>query len=97
MAKVSDEADNLVLRHLEKLRADMGTGFEKVATKGDLGTLRSEVSDLRRDVSEGFAAVTKALTALARRLDDVDTGIRLADRLTAIEKRLSDLERSRGS
>jgi hypothetical protein len=69
LAKVSDEADNLVLRHLEKLRADMGTGFEKLATKGDLVTLRSEVSDLHRDVADGFAAVTKALTAAAGRSD----------------------------
>jgi len=85
---VSDEADNLVIRHLQELRADMKIGFDQA---------RADTSDLRHDVSEGFTGVTAALTAIARRLDDVDTGIRLADRLTAIEKRLGDLEGRRGS
>lgn len=85
---MSDEADNLVIRHLQELRADMKIGFDQA---------RADTSDLRHDVSEGFTGVTAALTAIARRLDDVDTGIRLADRLTAIEKRLGDLEGRRGS
>lgn len=93
LVSVSDEADNLVLRLLREMRADM-------ATKDDLGALRAEmkadISDLRQDVSEGFSRTTAALTTLARRLDDVDHGIRLADRLTAIEKRLADLEVRRG-
>jgi hypothetical protein len=46
---------------------------------------------------EGFTRVTSALTAVARRLDDVDNGIRPADRLSAIEQRLSDLEGRRES
>lgn len=83
---VSEEADNLILKLLREMRADM-------ATKSDLGEVRREVSDvrhdvgdLRHDVSEGFTAITKALS-----------DVRLGDRLTSIEKRLTDLERRRGS
>jgi hypothetical protein len=70
---VSDEADNMVLRLLREMRAEMAT--------------KSDLSDLRHDVSEGFTRTTTALTTLTRRLDP----------LTAIEKRLTDLEGRRGS
>ena len=62
VTSVSDEADNVVVRLLREMRADM-------ATKGDLGGLKSDLSDLRHDVSEGFASTTTALTAIARQLD----------------------------
>jgi hypothetical protein len=74
LTMVSDETDNLVIRHLQELRADMNAGFDQA---------RADTSDLRHDVSEGFTGVTAALTAISHRLDDVDTGIRLADRLTS--------------
>jgi hypothetical protein len=85
---VSDEAENLIIRHLRELRSDMKTGFDQA---------RADTSDLRHDVGEGFTRMTSALTAIARRLDDVDNGIRLADRLSAIEQRLTDLEGRRES
>jgi len=99
LTMVSDEPDNLVIRHLQQLRADMKIGFDQARADTNAGfdRARADTSDLRHDVSEGFTGVTAALTAISRRLDDVDTGIRLADRLTAIEKRLGDLEGRRGS
>jgi hypothetical protein len=86
--RVSEEAENLVLRHLRELRSDIKTGFDQA---------RADTSDLRHDVGEGFTRMTSALTVIARRLDDLDNGIPLADRLSAIEQRLSDLEGRRES
>jgi hypothetical protein len=88
LLRVSDEAENLVLRHLQELRSDMMSGFDQA---------RADTSDLRHDVGEGFTRMTSALTVIARRLDDVDNGIRLADRLSSIEKRPTDLEGRRES
>ena len=75
---MSDEADNMVIRLLREMRGEMAT--------------RSDLSDLRHDVSEGFTSTTAALTAIARRLDAEDA----ANRLAALEKKVAELGRRPG-
>jgi polyhydroxyalkanoate synthesis regulator phasin len=82
---VGDEADNVVLRLLREMRAEM-------ATKRELAEIKGDLSDLRHDVSEGFARTTAALTTIARRMDADDA----ANRLSALEKRVAELERRVG-
>jgi hypothetical protein len=81
---VGDEAENLVIRLLQEMRADMATKSELAGLRKEVAegfrAARADTSDLRRDVSEGFSRTAAALTTLARRLDEVDQGVRLADR-----------------
>ena len=69
---MSDEAENLTLRVLRKIQTDVADVRANMATRSDLDAARADSSDLRRDVSEGFATTTGALTALAGRMGKVE-------------------------
>jgi hypothetical protein len=60
---MSTEPDNLVLRMLRDLRAEMGEMRAEMATKSDLAELRSElrseIGSLRADVASDVAVLRK--------------------------------------
>jgi hypothetical protein len=99
---MNDESDNLVIRHLRELRAETKTGFDGLRSEG--GDLRSEVGERLVQVEAAVADVrgvvlktgSDVLTVI-HRLDEVDTNIRLADRLAAIEQRRAALEKPAAS
>jgi hypothetical protein len=110
---MSDENENLVLRLLREMRADMAEMRAEMATKGDLAAVRDEAradtSDLRRDMTEGFTAIAGALAALSQQNADTRTelGRQIADLHGEIrserdagrglEARVAALEGRRGS
>jgi hypothetical protein len=98
---VSDEADNLVIRHLQGLRADMAEGFRglrkelldrldrvedrQVKTEVHLADLRGLVLDTRAEIG--------------RQVEDLRAevrGSRVAERLAAVEGKIADIERRLG-
>lgn len=78
---MSDEADSLVIRLLQDLRADMKAGIDAA---------RADTSDLRGDVSEGFTRTTDALTALSRRI--ADTRAQTAEDVLSLDNRLATIK-----
>ncbi|HMC94519.1 MAG TPA: hypothetical protein VKO16_07095 [Polyangia bacterium] len=92
---MSDEPDNLVLRHLRELRADMTQRFDGAEVKADVRFVKIEarLSDLTGVMHDTRADVH----GLAGRLDKIETSLGLADRLAAVEEKLAALERRFGS
>ena len=92
---MSDEADNLVLRHLRELRERIDSRFDDqdihvVKVDGQLADLRGLVLDTRAQM-----ATRADLHGITRRLDDIETHLRLADRVA--EPSSSKLQRRLGS
>jgi chromosome segregation ATPase len=78
---VSDETDSLILRLLQEMRS---------ATKAGLDAARADTGDLRRDVSEGFASMTGALTALGRQV--ADTRAQTAQDILSLDNHLANMK-----
>ncbi|HXJ18989.1 MAG TPA: hypothetical protein VMT03_02060 [Polyangia bacterium] len=82
---MSDEADNLVLRHLREMRSDMTKRFDEadvrlVKIEGRLSDLTGVMHDTRTDV-----------LGLAERLEHIETGLRVAERLAALEAQTGEI------
>jgi hypothetical protein len=76
---VSDESDNLVIRHLQEVRTDMKTGFGRVDARFDEVDERFvKVEASLADVRGVVGKTSSDVVAIARRLDEVDNDIRLA-------------------
>jgi hypothetical protein len=91
---MSDEPDNLVLRHLRELRAKTQR-FDGAEVKADVRFVKIEarLSDLTGVMHDTRADVH----GLAGRLDKIETSLGLADRLAAVEEKLAAPERRFGS
>jgi hypothetical protein len=88
---MSDEADNLVIRHLRELRTELLDRLNRV----DERQIKTELhlADLR-------GLVLDARAELGRQVDDLRAevrGSRVADRLAAVEGKVAELERRVGS
>jgi hypothetical protein len=86
-----DESDNVVLRHLRDLRTGMKAGFDDLRSELDVGLVKvgARLSDV-----EGLARTTLTeIVALSRRVEHIETGLRVAERLAAVEEKLAQLER----
>ena len=88
---MGDEADNLVLRNLREMRTHMDKRFDEVDVQ--LVKVEARLSDV-----EGVTRHTLTeVVALARRVEHLETGLRVAERLDALEKKFVDLEQRLGS
>jgi DNA-binding XRE family transcriptional regulator len=91
---MSDEADNLVLRHLKEYRAETKAGLDDLRT--DLGLLRAETKAAVADVAGVARKTLSEVVALAGRVAQVETDLRLADRLATLEAEVAELRRRVG-
>lgn len=88
---MADEPENLVLRHLQEMRAEMRDGFEKSAAEvaSVHADLKGDVASLRLDLSRVDASVAKMhAEVLATKSLVLDVVVKL----TALERRVSALE-----
>lgn len=91
---MSDEADNLVLRHLREFRSHVDVRFDKVDARLDETDVRLVKVEARLSDVEGVARTTLTeVVALARRVEHIETGLRVAERLAALEEKFAELER----
>jgi DNA-binding XRE family transcriptional regulator len=88
---MSDEAENVVLRHLREMRAETKAGLEDV--RSDIGLLRTETKAAVADVAGVTRKTLSEIGALAGRMDHIETELRLADRLAALEAQVAELRR----
>jgi chromosome segregation ATPase len=98
MIAVADEPENLTLKLLREMRAEMREGFEK--SFGELAELRQGFVELRGSVYELQIALTATRVDVAAIKTDVET-IRETQqnqgaRLNAIDGRLALIERHTG-
>lgn len=91
---MSDEADNLVLRHLQEFRAETKAGLDDV--RSDVGQLRTETKAAIADVAGVARKTLSEVVALAGRVDHIEIELRLADRLAALEAQVIELQRRMG-
>ncbi|MDQ6437016.1 hypothetical protein RB623_23440 [Mesorhizobium sp. LHD-90] len=79
---MSDEPDNLILRMLRDLRAEIGDMRSEMATKRDLvglgAELRSEMHSLRADVASDIATLQAEDKTTRKELGDQIVGLRRA-------------------
>ena len=68
---MADEPENLTLALLREMRGEM-------ATKTDIGAVRSEIADLRSDMKSGFAEVASDLATLEKQTSEKIAGLRRA-------------------
>lgn len=88
---MSDEADNLVLRHLRELRTHIDSRFDGSDVR--LVKVEARLADV-----DGLARKTLTeVVGVARRLEHVENALRVAERLAAVEEKLAELERRLGS
>jgi hypothetical protein len=92
---MSDDPDNLVLRRLSEYRAEIKTGLDDV--RSDIGLLRTETKAAVADVAGVTRKTLSEVVALAGRVDHIETELRLADRLAALEAQVAELQRRAGS
>lgn len=97
---MSDEADNLTLRVLQKIQADIAN----TATKSGLEELRTDMGQLRAETKAGLSDVAgvsrktlSEVVALSERVEHVETGLRVAERLAALERQMAEIQRRLGS
>ena len=85
---MTDEPENLTLKLLREMRAEMREGFEKAF--GDLTELRGSVSELRGSVSElqiALAATRTDIGVIKADVEDIKETARLIEgRLVRLEK-----------
>ncbi len=72
------EPESMILPLLRDLRGDISEMGEKMATKGDVADIRSEMQSLRADVASDLAGLDKRLTDQEKRLSDQIAGLRRA-------------------
>ncbi len=91
---MSDEADNLVLRYLREFRAESKAGLDDV--RSEIGLLRTETKAAVADVAGVAPKTLSEVVALAGRSDHLESDLRLADRLAALEVEVAELRRRVG-
>jgi hypothetical protein len=95
---VSDEPDNLVLRHLRELRTHLDSRLDKVDGRSDESDVRFVKIETRLADVEGLARTTLTeIVAVARRLEHIETGLRVSERLAALEEKFAEFQRRAGS
>jgi hypothetical protein len=75
---LSDEPENLVLRILKEMRADIANIQSVMATKDDISDLRSEMRSLRADVASDLATLDARIDRTRKDLSDEIVGLRRA-------------------
>ncbi len=73
-----DEPDNLVLELLRALRAEISDMRSDMATKADLGIIRSEIATLRADVAADLIALRAENDAEHKKTREQIVGLRRA-------------------
>jgi hypothetical protein len=99
LGTVSDEADNVVLRHLREFRAELKTDFASLRTDLDerLVKMELQLADLRGLVLSTRADLGRQVEELRAELKSGLRDIRVTDRLAALESQVAELQRQRGS
>jgi hypothetical protein len=106
-----DEADSPTLSVLQKIQADIIDVRANTATKsgleelkGGLEELRTDIGQLRTETKAGLTDVAgvarktlSEVVALSGRVEHIETGLRVADRLAALERQMAEIQRRLGS
>lgn len=75
---MSDGPENLVLRILNEMRADIANIQSVMATRDDISDLRSEMRSLRADVASDLATLDAKIERTRKDLSDQIVGLRRA-------------------
>jgi hypothetical protein len=75
---VVPEPENLVLALLRDMRSEMANMRENMATRADVGELRSEMNSLRADVASDIHRLDAKIEGVRRDLSDQIGGLRRA-------------------
>jgi hypothetical protein len=84
---MGDESDNLVLRHLREMRTHLDSRFDHVDGRLEEADVRLVKIEARLADVEALARTTLTeVLGVSRRTEHIETGLRVAERLAAIEK-----------
>ena len=82
---MSDESDNLALRHLREMRTHLDSRFDRSDARIEEVDVRLVKIETRLADGEGFARSTLTeVVALARRVEHLETGLRVAEHRTSL-------------
>jgi hypothetical protein len=73
-----EEPASLILELLRQMRAKLGDVRSEMATKADLGSVRSEVADIKSDMHSLRAEVAADLLTTRKELGEQIVGLRRA-------------------
>jgi hypothetical protein len=91
---MADEPENLTIRLLQELRADMQKGFAEM--KGELAAVRGELKSFRDDVAATDSENAKILETITNDIADLKTiFVDVQARVVRNEKRVQKLEKAR--
>jgi hypothetical protein len=73
-----EEPASLILELLRQMRAELGDVRSEMATKADLGSVRSQVADIKSDMHSLRAEVAADLLTTRKELGEQIVGLRRA-------------------